>query len=100
MAVADHETLAALVTSRGVLCEEFVGLGIDGSLQHLAGSLADDLIQWAPPTVELLSEREHFGIDGAGRRSSGRLRVPAGWRSAVGCRSLMHGVSFPPSSGC
>ena len=42
--------------------DEGINFGINGSLQHPAGSFMDDFIEWAV-IIELSPKGEHFGVD-------------------------------------
>ena len=64
--------------------DEGIDFGIDGSLQHPAGSLTENLIEWAA-VIELPPKGEHFEID-----------LFIHWNVVSACRSLVHGVSLCP----
>lgn len=67
-----------------MLLDECLNFRVDGFLKHLPRALSNDLIQWAR-FIELLPEREHFGIRRLGY-----------WRSSSSCFSLFRGVSLCP----
>ncbi len=62
MPVANDQPPPLLITSIGVLSEEVLHFGVNGRLQHPAGSIADQLIE-RTAAVEVRSKRQHLRVD-------------------------------------
>ena len=76
-----------LITALLVLVEKLLDLGLNGLLEHLLSTAANQLVKQFSP-LELLSEIRDFRIDTA------RL-----WHFADKLRTFDHGVSFQPLLG-